>query len=358
MKNLYHLFVTRYKLQVTSYKLHIARFKRFTSHLLPLTSYLFLLFLFLPFFALAQNEAEVTDVVFSCGTVTVTYNLEVCGSVDSVTLYYSPDKCGWFSAKTEEDVQPGNGKTIVWDATATPGASFGKFYYKVGYFFNSNAPTCFQLGGVMVNGKCWAQYNLNEIGEIYENHAYSTGNYSAALYQWGRLADGHAKRNSTITTTLSPTDDPGHNNFIVNPTQPWNWLTTPGNDFLWNSGTETCPVKTNLDPCPEHWRVPTRTELDGLFSKIIGGSGSLATYATGIVGRWFGDGGMLSLFLPAAGNRSNSDGSLNMAGLVGYYWSSTPNGTNAYIWRFNSGDFYINTNSRATGFSVRCVAEN
>gem|GEM_PF-1354707 len=66
---------------------------------------------------------------------------------------------------------------------------------------------------------------------------------------------------------------------------------------------------------------------------------------------------VLTLFLPAAGNRNNA-GTLNNAGTNGYYWSSTVNGTNAYNLNFNSTTVNpANNNNRANGFSVRCVAE-
>ena len=63
-------------------------------------------------------------------------------------------------------------------------------------------------------------------------------------------------------------------------------------------------------------------------------------------------------FLPAAGNRNNSNGQLNNRGNNGYYWSSTYNSTtNGYNLNFNSGSTNINNNNRSNGFSVRCVAE-
>lgn len=62
-----------------------------------------------------------------------------------------------------------------------------------------------------------------------------------------------------------------------------------------------------------------------------------------------------SFFLPAAGNRNNSDGSSNNRGTNGNYWSSTPSGTNAANVNFNSATVSANTNNRANGFSVRCL---
>ena len=64
------------------------------------------------------------------------------------------------------------------------------------------------------------------------------------------------------------------------------------------------------------------------------------------------------LFLPAAGNRGNSTGTLFNRGSNGNYWSSTENGTdNAWNLNFNSGGANMNNNNRTNGLSVRCVAE-
>jgi hypothetical protein len=52
------------------------------------------------------------------------------------------------------------------------------------------------------------------------------------LYQWGRLTDGHEKRTSGTTSTLSSTDDPGHGDFITPGSPPWDWR-SPQNDNLW-----------------------------------------------------------------------------------------------------------------------------
>lgn len=62
-----------------------------------------------------------------------------------------------------------------------------------------------------------------------------------------------------------------------------------------------------------------------------------------------------STLLPAAGNR-NTNGSMNNVGSNGYYWSSTPNGSNGYNLNFNSGNINVNNNNnRNNGFPVRCV---
>ena len=58
-----------------------------------------------------------------------------------------------------------------------------------------------------------------------------------------------------------------------------------------------------------------------------------------------------------AGNRNNSDGSLNNVGTNGNYWSSTVDGTNSRNLNFNSSNANMNSNNRANGFSVRCIKD-
>ena len=63
---------------------------------------------------------------------------------------------------------------------------------------------------------------------------------------------------------------------------------------------------------------------------------------------------------PASGYRNNSSGTLSNDGSNGYCWSSSPNSqTNGYNLNFNSGGVNpSNSNNRANGFPVRCIAEN
>ena len=359
MKNLYHLLVTSYMLHVTSYKLHLkphtSNLKPITAHLLPHTSFLFLLFCFLPFAAFAQNEAIITKLDFSCSeAVTVTYDLQICGPV-SVTLYYSADTITWKPAITVSGAlnnqTMGKNKTITWNC-ATDNVSFGIFYFKIEY---TVPPLPDEPDPVLINGVYWSPVNL-DVGGWFCTNPWDYG----GLYQWGRQADGHECYSNWIstTTTLSPTDQPGHGDLILNySTAPYDWLVSP-DDFHWNSGDENNPAKTANDPCPDGWRVPTQTELSSLFSTIID-AGSMETYpGTTIDGVWFGDGGVPSLFLPAAGARDPAGYLILSSGWGLAYWSSTPNGTDAYYFDYTSFHSAISFSWRSHAFSVRCVKEN
>ena len=60
--------------------------------------------------------------------------------------------------------------------------------------------------------------------------------------------------------------------------------------------------------------------------------------------------------LTAAGNRNHSNGSIYNVGSRGYYWTSSVDGDRSRNLNINSGSTNFNSNDRAYGFSVRCVA--
>jgi uncharacterized protein (TIGR02145 family) len=126
---------------------------------------------------------------------------------------------------------------------------------------------------------------------------------------------------------------------------------------LWNSGTESSPIKTKYDPCPEGWRVPTYAELNKLKDNY-----SSFTTVGGQKGRYFsGDYTYLDnapqVFFPAAGERAPSEGRTSSRGSLGRYWASYPRGTSADDLDFTNDNFDFSFAHRAKGSSVRCVQE-
>jgi len=80
-----------------------------------------------------------------------------------------------------------------------------------------------------LTGRVWLDRNLGATQvatSFFDSDAYGD------LYQWGRLTDGHEKRTSSVTLTLSTTDVPGHGDFIASPNSPFDWR-SPQNDKLW-----------------------------------------------------------------------------------------------------------------------------
>jgi uncharacterized protein (TIGR02145 family) len=114
------------------------------------------------------------------------------------------------------------------------------------------------------------------------------------------------------------------------------------------------------DPSPTGWRIPTLSDIQ----KLLDNNKVNRIYAieNGVSGTWFTDNTSdKSIFLPAAGSRSHTEGVLCLVGSVGDYWSITPGAVNcAYYLFFNSSGLAdcLNSGYRALGYSIRCVKEN
>ena len=172
------------------------------------------------------------------------------------------------------------------------------------------------------------------------------------LYQWGRNTDGHQIR--TSATVAGPVAIGAEGTSFITGTS--DWLTVP-DDTRWNSGTEVAPVKvTANDPCPTGFRVPTETELEAERNNGgtgFWGTGSLQNNALGAFNS--------ALKLPVAGARDASTGApLFAVDSYGFYWSSTVSVTLPRLPRylvFYSSNATMDRDSRAVGFSVRCIKE-
>ena len=182
-----------------------------------------------------------------------------------------------------------------------------------------------------VTGKIWMDRNLGAT-------QVATNSTDAAaygdLYQWGRAADGHQIRTSGTTFTLAINDTPGHSNFIKAPNSPYDWR-SPKNNNLWQG------VNGINNPCPSGYRLPTEAEWNA--ERLSWSSNNAAgAYAS-------------PLKLSMAGSRLSISGAIGNVGSHGIYWSSTVTGGLVRSQQFFSSNAYIYSNSRAFGFSVRCI---
>ena len=122
--------------------------------------------------------------------------------------------------------------------------------------------------------------------------------------------------------------------------------------------------------CPTGWHVPT----DGEWMTLEMELGMSASEANDIGWRgtdqgtqmkttygWYqgGNGTNSSGFSGLPGGLRNTSGTFNLAGNYGIWWSSSPNGSNAW-YRYLSYDLpgvYRSTNLLRSGFSVRCLRD-
>jgi uncharacterized protein (TIGR02145 family) len=182
-------------------------------------------------------------------------------------------------------------------------------------------------------GKIWMDRNL---GATQVATSSTDADAYGDLYQWGRGADGHEKRNSGTTSTLSSSNTPGHGNFITNGSSSYDWR-SPQNDNLWQGTNGT------NNPCPSGYRLPTEAEWDAERASWSSNN-SNGAFAS-------------PLKLPVAGYRSNHNGLLYNVGSTGVYWSSTVDGTLASYLGFYSSNAYMRSFLRADGYSVRCLKD-
>jgi uncharacterized protein (TIGR02145 family) len=181
-----------------------------------------------------------------------------------------------------------------------------------------------------ITGKTWMDRNLGASqAAISSTDTLAYGD----LYQWGRGADGHQCRNSATTTTLSTTDQLGHNNFIISTNSPYDWR-FPQNNYLWQG------VNGINNPCPTGYRLPTYNELEEERNSWNENNSIGALSST--------------LKLQTTGGRSFFDGVLS-TGIYGFYWSSTYGGGSVWFMNFYTDNAFMSISSRAYGLSVRCI---
>ena len=146
---------------------------------------------------------------------------------------------------------------------------------------------------------------------------------------------------------------------------------------LWSADNTTtgfndnAVVKTVYDPCPVGFKMPASNAFTGFTSNGQYQSGAANINANGTADSWdkfsaayghnfYTNGSKTAtIFFPASGFRSLSDGSLGNVGYGGYCWSAVPNSSSGgcglgFIWSYvgpqDDGD-------RSYGFAARPVSE-
>lgn len=212
--------------------------------------------------------------------------------------------------------------------------------------------------GIVLGEIIWAPVNCGYEPANGEYKGYPYGK----LYQWGRkYGQGYdisydATAPEIVEGPISVVEGQKEvysNTFFHVNESPYSWA-SPQNEKLWNSGTEESPKKTEYDPCPEGWRVPTWGELfnirNGFVYKTV--NGQKGCYFSGPY--TYLDGVPL-VFFPAGGCYKYSD---NAEGrdIYGEYWCSQEGYGIGFNMNFDSyTDFW--GNYQYTGCSVRCVQE-
>lgn len=220
--------------------------------------------------------------------------------------------------------------------------------------------------GVEINGVVWAPVNCGYHAEDFKY---------GKLYQWGRkygqgyinnffqdalapvvkegpvsLAEGQAAENENVFFNLDI------NKLLYNQYPKWS---IGVQSRLWNYGTEQNPIKTEYDPCPDGWRVPTSVESALLESCTYSWVNESHPEFNGIYGSIVvGASGLGETFFPAAGYIAYGDGfGLNRGGSFFYYNSNLSDLTGAAEVYMVAESYYTRNEASAFGMSVRCVSD-
>jgi uncharacterized protein (TIGR02145 family) len=141
---------------------------------------------------------------------------------------------------------------------------------------------------------------------------------------------------------------------------PNDWM--PVKQTEWN-------MSRKFNPCPEGWRVPTRSEFDAL---IASGSTAVTNPILGVdnlIGRWYGpnhdnpdERATTAVFLPVTYTVGTNGGARVTSNTNSYYWTTSATGTNnrdGVVLYFSPTSTTNNTQARerANGCAIRCVKD-
>lgn len=239
--------------------------------------------------------------------------------------------------------------------SVTPGV---KYNLRLNIVFNDQNITFQGVPAVRIAGVVWALRNVGADQNVdvninpYDSRLY--GDY----YQFGRK-DTTAR---ATAVAIIPGGTPPR--FIANNAPPNN---------IWNAGTEASPLKTESDPCPTNFRIPTTAEAKLLLENTNGTHRGDATVGNAnfnsvriLTSR---NNPEVQLIMPLQGffstnsnNNIYSPGSLGRRGDFGRYWTSSVTGqsiTNRI--GFYTGSQVIdipgseNGSHKVTSSNIRCV---
>lgn len=137
--------------------------------------------------------------------------------------------------------------------------------------------------------------------------------------------------------------------FIYSTANLGDWYTdneTYQDNTLW--GEED--MKSEFDPCPKGWRLPTEGSWGDFstVSMILSGSNNIHTGRTYTQMVWF----------PMSGAFHYNRGTLESVGKGGYSWSASGNNVNSMSLAYSTNNVYPSLiYYRAYGFAIRCVQE-
>ena len=285
-------------------------------------------------------------------SVTLSWN-SVSGA-DGYTLFYAP----YPDADTIYSADMGTETTIsfsLWNGAAfyvavqAYNSDGNSGFSNIEYFIVGSSGNC----GAYVAPGAWKEfdcYNLAAIGKTTNDDPFTPSwRLIGGYWQWGRKGPDSNQWYDTNTE-----------HFAHGPTGPDSSEANQESISSWDDsyvlGAWSDSQKTAYDPCPAGFRVPSKSQWEGVNSNNTQSTVGTwdSDYTNYSSARFFGS----DLMLPAAGRRTHTSGTLFYRGLNGRYWSSSEtSGNDAWYLLIDSGSADMISNYRRSGFSVRCVAE-
>ena len=275
-----------------------------------------------------SKDKSVTDISLDKSTLTLAINKDYTLTA-TVTPDNATEKVVMWSSDNETVATVVNGKvTAIAEGKAKITAKAGNHTAICIVTVNNDIVENDSLSdtGIIINGIKWATRNVDAPG-TFAAKPENTGMF----YQYSRNV-GWSTTDPLINSNGGTT---------------WNSI-IPTTDF-WDRAN---------DPSPTGWRAPTYEEIETLFeTDEVDYEWTTENEVRG--GRFTDRTSGNSIFLPAAGYRSDVAGSLTLVGTWGIYWSATTRCgcTNARFMRFESSQLTWSTLNRRNGFSLRSVAE-
>ena len=305
------------------------------------------------------NSSESVGAVASAEVLWETFGTDVTPNVGDLVknVSYKDSEVTFYTAETFREgnaviaAKDASGNILwSWHIWLTDEPEEQVYYNNAGTMMDRNLGATSATPGDV--GALGLLYQWGRKDPFFGSSSISSGSVAKSTITWPSAVSTSSSKGTVSYVTANPTT------FVKAPDSPYDWHYSSRDNTLWTTSDK---AKSIYDPCPAGWRVPAGGS-NGVWSKAMKSSNS-SSYSDTNEGINFSGlfGSAPTIWYPASGYRSYSNGNLKDVGNLGRYWSGSPSTTtdNAFYMLF---DYYANvypsiSEDRANGYSVRCVRE-